>query len=170
MRFTRRRLFSVLAYLGLVLRWLPAAGRPLGPDEIAHQRLTLRAFIDALIPRDETPGAIDLDVHMRLFEQADEHAPYARMLGFGAGWLDEQAQQRYGRRFINLNSTEKDAVIETAAAAPRRAPHHRFFSVTRSDVFEWYWSHRDSWARIGFDGPPQPRGFPDFDKPPRGNG
>ncbi len=170
MRFTRRRMFSLLASLGLLTRWLPGAARPLGPAEIAHQRVTLMAYIDALIPRDVAPGAIDLDVHTRLFDKADDDARYAHMLGFGARWLDAEAQKHHERPFIDLTGTEKDAVVETAALAARQTPHHGFFRATRADVFDWYWSHAESWPAIGFNGPPQPRGFPDFECGPGGQG
>jgi hypothetical protein len=43
----------------------------------------------------------------------------------------------------------------------------RAFRRTRHEAFVHYYADARSWPAIGYGGPPQPDGFPDYAQPPR---
>lgn len=53
-----------------------------------------------------------------------------------------------------------------AAAAALGSPPRAFFNRTRDDAMEAFYSDPRNWPAVGFRGPPQPEGYPDFAEPP----
>ena len=52
------------------------------------------------------------------------------------------------------------------ASAPRGAGPRMFFEMLRNYAVRLYYARPESWPSLGFDGPPQLDGFPDFDQSP----
>lgn len=127
----------------------------------------LRAYVDTLIPADETPSGTALGVHVKLAKVADGQPDYRRLLDLGLAWLDREARARFGRGFAQLSEGEREQVVGAAAQAPYDALPRVFFERTRADAYFHYYGRRESWRGIrGYRGPPQPLGFVDFTKPP----
>ena len=162
----RRRWLQFVAALAAWLR-SHAAGAAL-VDQLATAPRELSAlgpFLDTLIPADTTPSATQLGIHTRLLASAAAGAD-AELLATGCGWLDAQARFLGKSGFAALGETEREAIVARAAAAPPGALPNVFFQRVRSDSMRHYYSMPASWAGLGFDGPPQPRGFPGHDRPP----
>ena len=131
--------------------------------------LTLKAYVDALIPADETtPSGTALDVDKQLLIVAKRNRSYLRLLELGLDWLNTQSRTDFGGSFPELNEGKREAIVRQAAAATYGTLPRVFFERTRADAFSFYYSRPESWRGIAYyRGPPQPLGFLDYAKPPR---
>lgn len=170
MRLDRRLFMGLLAKLGIVLGLRPAfAAKPAGPvlSEVAVRR-TLSAYLDTLIPDDDLgPGIIRLGLDKAFFTLASRYPRYGSFLTAGCVWLNEQARKADAEEFATLDERGRDAIVVLASKAPRRSLPRRFFQSTRGSAFRLYYGKSESWAAIGYGGPPQPGGFPDYAEAPR---
>lgn len=166
MRWTRRRLIIGLALNWILTRAIPSraeSSRPPGEAEA-----TLRAYVDVLIPADETPSASALGVDRQLLVVAKGQPDYLRLLELGLNWLNLRARTQYGRSFSDLDDASREAIVGEAAGARHSTLQRLFFERTRADSFFHYYGRPESWRGIvGYRGPPQPLGFSDFAEPPR---
>jgi hypothetical protein len=163
---SRRRLLDAAARLGLVA-WLAGLagalwrGRGAGA---ADDEPTFRAYIDTLIPGDaESPGALALGIAERLRASgsaADLIAPFC-------AWLDARAREAGGGSFADLPAGAREAIVQAAELAVPDSLARRAFRRTRHEAFAHYYADARSWPGIGYRGPPQPEGFPDYAQPPR---
>lgn len=124
-------------------------------------------FLDTLIPADAASGsATDLGVDKRLAALSASRSRYERLLVLGCGWLDSEARKAGARDFSALAPAEREAVVARAEAAPEDTPAWQFFQTVQFQAKIFYYGDPRSWPALGFDGPPQPVGFPDHDRPP----
>lgn len=131
------------------------------------QQKTLRAFIDVLLPEDETPSASQLDIDQEILSRVARHPGYTRLLHGGLAWLDKMAYAQYNKTaFTLLKQDQREAIVRIAEATKMPSPQRVFFEQIRKDSFHFYYSHPQSWHNLGFNGPPQPAGFIDYTQPP----
>lgn len=162
MSFTRRAFIKLLS-LGLLLRYPPALFAEAGLQE--HKKI-LTAFLDTLMPADETPAASELRIDQTLLQKSEENGQYRRLLQHGCNWLEKTAQRQYRAGFANLTEQQRVGIVKSMEQARSRSIARVFFVRVRTDLFEHYYSHPDSWKGLGIDRPPQPEGYPDYDKAP----
>ena len=172
MRLTRRRFCLTPALAGLFSRVLPAYAAPVtkGTDIPPSAVLdsTLRAYVDALIPADETPSGTALGVDGQLRRVAAGQPDYQDLLNRGLAWLHERAHVAYGRSFPELDEASRDGIIRQAATAHHNTLERMFFERTRADAFFHYYGRAESWRGIRhYRGPPQPLGFMEYTQAPR---
>ena len=147
-------------------RVVPSRAASLQSPRLADS--TLRAYVDVLIPADETPSATALDVDKQILVVARGHRNYQRLLDLGLDWLNMQARAKHGRNFPELAEGDREAVVRQAADAPNKTLPRIFFERTRADAFHFYYGRPESWRGIAhYRGPPQPLGFMDYAEPPR---
>lgn len=168
MQLSRRELFRLIFGAGL----LAASGyifrNILFPPEFSPQeKQTLAAVLDTLIPADATPGALQLGVAEKLQEKAKTDTQYRRLLRQGCAWLDSQARKRQGSRYASLAERDRGAILTLAEGSGDGSFQRMFFLQLRTDGFHYYYGHAGSWPQLGYPGPPQPRGFADYDAAPR---
>lgn len=165
MRQARRRFLIGSALVGTFSRMAPSlAATP--SAEIADA--TLRAYVDVLIPADETPGATALGVDKQLLATGARERGHQRLLEAGVDWLNTRARARYGRAFPELDEPGREAIVGDAAAAAFGTLPRVFFERTRAAAFFHYYGRPESWRGMAhYRGPPQPLGFPDYTEPPR---
>ena len=70
--------------------------------------------------------------------------------------------------FASLSEDDRNQVVAAAEAAGLNTFENKFFRTTRFSTFSLYYMEPQAWAAIGYDGPPQPIGFPDYADPPAG--
>jgi hypothetical protein len=163
----RRHFLRLLVTLAAALppRLLFAA-----PADKTVQRISLSAlatYLDTLIPADSTPSASQLGTDQAIVALARRREHLARLVGLGCGWLDQQAVERGAVDFAALPQAEREAVVALAENAPARSMPRAFFAFTHRQAFTHYYAQPASWRGLGFEGPPQPVGFPDFAQPPK---
>ncbi|HWU03147.1 MAG TPA: gluconate 2-dehydrogenase subunit 3 family protein [Novosphingobium sp.] len=111
---------QVLAGVGVLLglSFLPAqalAAAPAAPAFFDKQAAALlAAFADTLIPRTDTPGAIDVGVPATFDLLMRDWASGARRTAFLAalGAIDAEAKARTGKPFAQLTPAARQAVLE----------------------------------------------------------
>ena len=118
------------------------------------QPATLRAFIDHLIPADDlTPAASTLQVHQRVWAEAQQDPDGVRLMVLVCRWLDG-----YGDGFDRLSEAERETLVAWMAKAPWESPQRRFFHWVRERAFTHYYSQPASWRGLPVQRPPQPMG------------
>lgn len=171
----RRRRFFVGSALGGALSWMrPARAAPVASVESfappVRADATLRAYVDVLIPADETPSGTALGVDSKLLAAAKRQSDYQRLLDLGLDWLNRQARAGFGRDFPSLGEGEQQELVSQAAAAGHDTLPRVFFEWTRADAFFHYYGRPESWRGIRhYRGPPQPLGYLDHTEKPSGS-
>lgn len=160
---SRRSFLKWSAVMWALTRLFPVhAGKQLStqvPDS------TLVAWLDTLIPADETPSATQLGVDRIMLAAERKDPDYRIVLDFGRNWLDEQARLQGAADFAALGTTGREAIAARAAAAGE-APEYYFFLSTRDEAFAFYYRQPESWPGLGYRGPPQPLGHMDYARKP----
>ncbi|NOX08910.1 MAG: gluconate 2-dehydrogenase subunit 3 family protein [Gammaproteobacteria bacterium] len=170
----KRRFFLKYSLAGMISTWAGSAstasislGQPINHNP---QQNTLRAFIDVLLPEDETPSASQLGIDEEILTRVANHPNYTRLLHGGLAWLDKMAYAQYNRRgFTLLTQAQREAIVRMAEATKMPSAQRLFFEQIRKDSFLFYYSHPQSWSNLGFNGPPQPAGFIDYTQAPDSN-
>lgn len=128
---------------------------------------TLEAYLDTLIPPDESPGGGELGVAEKILAKAAKNSRYRRLIEAGSDWLDGEARKHGAERFADLSAAQREGVVTLAAAGKAGIQPLVFFHETRDDAFFHYYAHPRSWSALGYAGPPQPRGFMDYADAPK---
>lgn len=158
----RRTLLKLLPGVALLTRpGISAAGTPEGDTA------TITAYLDTLIPEDRlSPSASGVGIDAVIHRHIEADAERAGFVAQGCKWLDEQARQQGGDNFAAMPGEARELIVTTMASAPRDAGPRMFFEMMRSNAMRLYYASPESWPSLGFDGPPQFDGFPDFDQSP----
>ena len=142
----------------------------------AQEVETLRAVVDTVLPQDDRPA----DERVPIVNYIDEAQHRGETPGFrhedmpgertswhwGLAGIDESSQILYGRRFVELEPSERGIVMarlqrgDAPGEAWQRMPAARFFTNTlMAAVAHAYYAHPRAWDEIGFGGPAYPRGY-----------
>jgi hypothetical protein len=164
---TRRVFFHSLLTLAAALPARRLLATPAHTTVASSPRGALAPYLDTLIPADSTASATQLGADQAILALAQREARIARLVDRGCAWLDQQAGERGAADFVALPQPERDAVVALAEASPAGSLPRAFFAFTEQAVFAHYYAQPESWRGLGFAGPPQPLGFPDFAEPPQ---
>jgi len=161
-RRTWLKLIAHSSWLALILgKWVSA--QP-APAQFPSQALQL--LVDTLVPADESPGAVELGLHIDIEAGIRRRASYQELLVSGVVWFDRESEQRYQATFSQLSATARELLLTVAEKSPRASAQHRLFNVLRSDVMRRYYTRAEAWTLLGYQGPPQPLGFANYNKSP----
>lgn len=134
------------------------------PDFV--QQVTLVAFIDTLIPEDETPSASQLGLDNWLLNHAKTIENYTALLALGCKWLDAQAKTLEAAPFSRLPEARRQQLVTLAEVSPPGTIARQFFDHARADLFDAYYTHPAIWPGLGLSGAPQPMGYLDYRSAP----
>lgn len=155
-----------LAAAGLAF-WRQRSASTASQSAAELESATLERIVDLLVPRDETPGALDLGLHRQVLGSMAADASlalaYAEMLQV----LDREAWARHRGHFLGSDASVQQAMLEQLSQAPPSAPGVRGFILLRQQTMQLYYAQPQAWPSLGFAGPPQPLGFMDYAEPPR---
>jgi gluconate 2-dehydrogenase gamma chain len=134
-----------------------------------HQKATIEAAVDRVVPADRDPGARQAGVvnyiETTLATYEPEHTP---LYIAGVEELDRLARQRFAsERFASLRPEQRDEIL-----AQLEKQRSAFFSILIEHTMQGFYGdprhggNRDgvSWKMIGFPGPSRPDGY----RPPLG--
>ncbi len=129
-----------------------------------HQRATLEAVTERIVPADRDPGARQAGVvdyiENTLGTYEAEHAP---LYVDGIQELDKLARERFGAQaFVRLPAEQQDQIL--AHLEEERSP---FFALLVEHTMQGFYGdprhggnrNRVSWKMIGFPGPSHPKGY-----------
>lgn len=130
------------------------------------EREVVSRVVDLLIPADDTPGALALGIDREILAGIETRRWDARWVAEAVLWLDAQAHDDGGDDFVSLDGPRQVALLERMEAAPEGSAPARVFRTLRLLAMTSYYGRPESWPSLGFDGPPQPVGFPGYAGPP----
>ena len=162
-RATLARLASLcgLALTGDVLAALSAPTK--GAGLLAPDALALTGVLaELIIPRTDTPGALDVGAHRTISHLLRACAPQAAQAQFLAGLtrLDGVARAQSGKRFAKLPPARQIALLRAldASQAPFDADDQRFFMQLKLyTAFAYYTSEAGATRELAYL--PVPGGF-----------
>ena len=166
-KYRRRQFLRTLVLLGSFLPAKVLLALPIEKQQQAGSLTALPAFLDTLIPEDISPSASQLNVGPDLINRARQESGFERLLILGCSWLNEQAQKQGHPLFENLDEASRIAIVKVAEQSADRSLPGAFFNAVQHYAFGIYYAHPETWVSLGFNGPPQPVGFPDYARPPR---
>ena len=170
MFFNRRRILSITGASLLVSAFAWWQGRKYRSPLIdtPASQATLRAWIDTLVPAEpDFPGALALGVAERIERAIQLEPAYAKLRAQALAWVDDRVRESGGTYFADLALEQRNQIVAMAAAsAPGSAPR-TFFQATLDDALFHTYADQRSWGGLGYAGPPQPLGFPDFATAPK---
>ncbi len=122
-----------------------------------HELATVRQLADMIIPADERSGsATDAGVPEFMdFMMIDQPERQVAMRG-GLAWIDHQAQERFGERFLDCSSTQREQLLDDIAwpeRAPRELRHGvAFFNAFRDLTATGFWTSKMGVEDLQFKG------------------
>jgi hypothetical protein len=152
-----------------------------------HQYELVATLSALIIPTDDEPGATEARVvdHIDRLTAASETKQ--KLYSRGCRWLDKFCQEKYDRGFMDLTLNRQMEIMSLAYNdRAGRAFFQRFrrkltdiwdgvFAVRMdrkflreiyNDTVEGFYANPVSWQQVGYFGPPNPVGYPDFSEPP----
>lgn len=130
------------------------------------ERGTVSRIVDLLIPADDTPGALALGIDREILAGIETRRWDARWVAEAVLWLDTQAHDDSSDDFVSLDAPRQVALLARMETAPDGSAPARVFRMLRQAAMTSFYGRPESWPSLGFDGPPQPVGFPGYAGPP----
>ncbi len=158
-----------------------------------HEYAMVEAAAAIIVPRDDAPGAEDVGVADYIDRMLAQYPVQQERYHRGLAWLNRKSKRQFhGRDFASLPEEERLALLQEVD----EAYHNRFrpvsslfdrvvrklgnvyddifgwgsevtfFNILKDDVFEAFYTSPQAWKMLGYDGPPQPWGYPDYQKCP----
>ena len=176
---------------------LPSSAPSSGPLVFSqHELATVAAIAAIIVPTDDDPGATEADVAGYIDRLVSRNAAKRAQYTVGLPWIDQASAKLFGRgkRFVDLSPAQQTETLQAAEATldMRLRPagslwqrawrkvqktyddvfglgeEARFFRFVREDTLAGFYTHPISWNMLGYIGPPQPRGYPNYeDCPPQ---
>lgn len=131
-----------------------------------HERQTLRLLVDLLVPRDETPGAVDLGIDRIILARVESLRQEARRLANACLALDRLARGRGEGDFRSATQAAQIAMVMELMADGQSTYVARTLRALRRETMTLYYARPESWAGLGIHAPPQPAGYPGYATPP----
>ncbi|MGH7889318.1 MAG: gluconate 2-dehydrogenase subunit 3 family protein [Thermodesulfobacteriota bacterium] len=123
----------------------------------AETQKSMEALADTLLP-----GAKEVGIKDIFMNYAAANPGVAGFFDAGFWNLDTISKKQFKKAFYKLTSKgEKKAVIDHVSVKNRS-----FFLSFRKVIAEFYYTHPETWKRLAYAGPPQPKGFMDYSLPP----
>jgi hypothetical protein len=124
----------------------------------AHQIKTLMVLTNLIIPRTDTPGANDANVHryLDLFMSVGNVADQKQFMD-GLVWLDQYAKRTYKLEFVKCSEEQQTVVLNRMAGldkTPIEDAGHSFFNQVKNLTSIIYFSTPEGYKELNKFGPP----------------
>lgn len=113
----------------------------------AHEWRTIRMLVDIILPRDERSGsATEAGVPQFMDFMLMERTNMQPQMRGGLAWLDREAMDRFGKRFVEVTAAQRTAIIEDIAwprrAKPEMSHGVAFFTYVRDFTASGFFSSK----------------------------
>lgn len=147
---------------------LPQSPHSPSPSSVASPlHAVVERIVDLLVPRDATPGALDLGLQRGVIEWVQADAMRAKAVAATVHDLDSAARSSHGGGFMALAAVRQIELLQALAQATRTRIGGYGFVLLREETMAAYYARPEAWPSLGFAGPPQPLGFLDYTDAPR---
>jgi hypothetical protein len=134
----------------------PASATVLPPAN-EHERATLAAFLNTLLPADELSGsASNLGVDRQIWTFSNTSPDFRKLLDYGCRWLNMTG----GIPFSDLPSEQQIAVVDWMSRADWNEIPRRFYELVRQVAVELYYANPAALSGLPVKRSPQPSGYP----------
>lgn len=163
MIFNRRFLIKALGLLvpGLVIRGVRASEPT--PDRFPSQRFS--ALVDTFVPRDDYPGALDLELDHKLLEQITSVPPEIEQAETALNWLNRLTVDEYGRSFESLELAQRSNLLERLKLERTRRIPQTYLRALRDRTLSLFYTSPEAFRMLDYH-PPAHGGYPDYARPP----
>jgi len=129
-------------------------------------REILEAVVDAIVPRDQDPGALDAGVPARILAHLSTHPEALTLYKAGLEVVDRLARQSGAPSFRALEGPERERILTSLLNAPddSREAAGPFLARVRRDVLAFYWGSVVGQGVVGYR--PPLSGYLDYANPP----
>lgn len=103
---------------------------------------TLGVLVDLIIPRTDTPGAKDADVHYLIDERVPRDPARQAQWRNGFSSLDKSSRARYKSRFADLPASQQIELL-TAMSKEKNAPRRVFFELVKGATVDGYYETKE---------------------------
>ncbi len=109
---------------------------------------TISRIADLIIPRTDSPGAIDADVPAYIDLVIARNTDQQLAVADGLRWLDSEADRIAGKKFLDLSEKEQLSILEPlceaadASSGLARGRTVQFFSLIKSLTADGYYTSR----------------------------
>lgn len=135
------------------------------------EKTVLRAVLALLIPADTDPGAKELGVEKFVEDRLSGSPERWALLRGGLAGMEESCHLLCGvESFLTLTTERQEKVLWSLAAGDlpgstwQEVSGTEFFRLLRDNAIYGYYSTAEARRSIGYPGPSQPRGYPDYDR------
>jgi hypothetical protein len=113
---------------------------------------TISKLVDLIIPRTDTPGAVDAGVPHQIDLRVAANPELQEAFKYGLAYLDEQARAANGAGFTALAESKQIAILQ-ALSIDKNAAHAEFFKTTKDLTIDAYYSSEQGLVQeLGFKG------------------
>jgi gluconate 2-dehydrogenase subunit 3-like protein len=147
---------------------------PRGPFQpkffTAAEYETVSRIADLIIPRTDTPGAVEAGVPEYIDYVVSHNEEHQKPVRGGLEWLDRQAQERHGNRFVALTEEQQIELLAPLSDAVDRgqakSANGRFFHMIKSMTADGYYTSQIGLVReLGYKGNTALSSFPGCNHP-----
>jgi gluconate 2-dehydrogenase subunit 3-like protein len=108
---------------------------------------TVSRLVDLIIPRTDTPGAIDAHVPFRIDKQVGATPKLQEQFRQGLDHLSAEAQKRGGTDFLSLTEDQQIKILQDMSEGGE------FFTTAKNLTIEWYYrSEQGLVQELGYKG------------------
>ena len=108
----------------------------------ADEMKTLARVVDLIIPRTDTPGAADAQVHFIMDGNARARQTFGVAMRRGLTSLNGEARKKDGKAFVDLSETEQIAML-TMFMNEQGTSRASFFKLVKDATIDGYYSTQE---------------------------
>jgi len=178
MKFTRRETLITFASGFLTLLLPPFVRNVFAKNFLTDDEAitVLREIVNLVIPANaKGGGAVSLGVEKIVWNKAINNRRNKKELLKGLSAFNSESGLRYGgKTFSAITKSEKIKFLQEVSSGNFKSKYisaksaQKIFSKIRNLTVDHYYSQRSAYRSIGFGGPSQYRGYPDYDQRPKG--
>jgi hypothetical protein len=117
----------------------------------------LELVADAVVPGDDTPGAVQAGVVPRLLASVTGDPRRTRLYAQGRRHLEKAARAGGAEGFATLSVDDRTRLLQTLLEDMAAAPEARaFYFQLRADVLGLFYTSPTGWRAVGYRPPPYP--------------
>lgn len=126
-----------------------------------HDYQTVTRVVDLIIPRTETPGAVDAQVPFRIDQQVSQTPKLQSLFREGISAADAAAVKRGKADFLSLAEPDQIAILKLMSEAEETTPEREFFEGLKTMTLDWYYRSEDGLVKeLGYKGNTYRTDFP----------
>jgi len=117
----------------------------------------LEPLADAVVPGDDTPGAVEAGVVPRLLASLAGDRQRARLYAQGHRFVEEAARAEGVAGFAALSVDDRTRLLQSLVEDTAASPDARaFYFQLRADVLGLFYTSPTGWRTVGYRPPPYP--------------